>query len=184
MSDHKLWTDGKDVFVVPVKELPKDQIKFHYNEALEAAKQKHSVRVENGILRSWASGMFAIGISGQSSSVVMHAAVGTLYDLPEGYRIARMRDCKRCGVILDGTCKHTEPCDFMMPYRFPPNAFVFHILPVEKQQSEDELWSRVEDLAYNAMADYMGNHSECLSGQLAYNIREAIRTEFDLIRRS
>lgn len=65
-------------------------------------------------------------------------------------------DCKDCGLIPDGTCKKSTPCDFRMPTKMPPNSMVAILKPVKQEQPEDnqdKLWKEAESLADQILPD-------------------------------
>lgn len=184
-KEWKLWTDGKDVFVVPVKELPKDQIKFHYNEALEVAKQKHSVRVENYSCRTQSFGtgkntdsILCIAENGRDIPIIEIVVVGTLYHLPEGYRVELKPDTLKCQCQIEGKDEHYKiaVCDGCY---YPLK--VATILPVEKQQSEDEVWREAEEQTLIVCRSYV---SEPTASILPYDIIHALKSKYTITKRS
>lgn len=53
----------------------------------------------------------------------------------------------------------------------------------EKEETQDELWSLVEDVVLDVMIKYYGRHSESINGQLAFNIKEALKSKFTITRK-
>jgi len=171
---HHIFTKSGELFLImeQVPAPPPDSFKasHRYEEALEVYYQAIS-RLKDSAIRignNYSEVLDMIAPTTSDEEIIDEK----LYSIE--CEAEMMRDCKRCGVIPDGSCRYEKPCDFNM---FPKNKVVAILKPSRQAPQGDELWDKAND-EYEASIDQMtataGYHT---------HIIQWLRSRFQITRR-